>query len=138
MAQGLLRSIKRKNKLYRQYLLNPSAQNESFYKHYKNKLNHSLRIAKRLYYEKKLDATKSNIRGTWRILNEIVKNKKKTKLNSVFRESVIEKYQTQLKLPTNFVSTFLILDLIWQRKSSLHLSGVLNEPFCKNLLFYSN
>ena len=52
-------------------------QNDSFYKHYKNKLNHSLRIAKRLYYEKKLDATKSNIRGTWRIRNEIVKNKKR-------------------------------------------------------------
>ena len=29
----------------------------------KNKLNHSLRIAKRIYYEKKIDASKSNAKA---------------------------------------------------------------------------
>ena len=52
ISQGLLKSIKKKNKLYEQYpsslIPDPSSQKEEKYKTYKNKLNHySLRIAKR-------------------------------------------------------------------------------------------
>ena len=53
LSKGLLESISKKNKFYQCYLCNPSPQNEEKYKKYKNKLNRSLRIAKRLYYEKK-------------------------------------------------------------------------------------
>ena len=49
-------------------------------------MNHSLRIAKRTYYEKKIDASKSNAKATWRVLNEIIKTKKKaSKINSIFK-----------------------------------------------------
>ena len=54
LSNGLLKSIKKKHELYRGFLKNPSAQSELLYKTYKNKLNHSLRLSKRLYYEKKL------------------------------------------------------------------------------------
>ena len=64
ISQRLLKSIKQKNKLYKRYLSNPSPQRELIYKTYKNKLNHSLRIAKRLYYDKKLNESKSNMRAT--------------------------------------------------------------------------
>ena len=47
LSKGLLKSIRTKNKLYRQYLTNQSLHYEIRYKNYKNKLNHSLRIAKR-------------------------------------------------------------------------------------------
>ncbi len=77
MTRGLLKSIKRKNKLYQKFLRNPSSVNENLYKIYKDKLNHSLRIAKRLYYERKLEYVKSNTKNTWKILNEVI-NKKKT------------------------------------------------------------
>jgi len=43
--------------------------NASLYKTYKNKVNHTLRLAKRLYYEEKLQDVKSNTRATWKILN---------------------------------------------------------------------
>ena len=43
-----------------------------------NKLNHTLRLAKRLYFEKKLEDVKSNTHATWKILNEIL-NRKKSK-----------------------------------------------------------
>ena len=46
ISLGLLKSIKKKNKLYKQYLSNPSNHSEVHYKRYKNKLNHSLRVAK--------------------------------------------------------------------------------------------
>ena len=76
-----------KNKLYKRYLSNPSPQKEVIYKTYfKNKLNHSLRIAKRLYYNKKLNESKSDMRATWRVLNEVLNNKKlRPKPNSLFK-----------------------------------------------------
>ena len=45
LSKGLLKSIRTKNKLYGQYLTNQSSHCEIRYKNYKNKLNHSLRIA---------------------------------------------------------------------------------------------
>ena len=52
----------------------------------RNKLNHLLRIAKRDYYDKKLTEYKSNVKNTWRILNEII-NRRQCKLTrpSTFR-----------------------------------------------------
>lgn len=85
ISTGLRNSIKRKNKLYRSILHNPNQQHERFYKDFRNKLNHLLRIAKRLYYERKLEETKSDIKATWKILNEIINKKhRKTKTNSKF------------------------------------------------------
>ena len=76
-----------KNKLYKRYLSNPSPQKEVIYKTYfKNKLNHSLRIAKRLYYDKKLNESKSDMRATWCVLKEVLNNKKlRPKPNSLFK-----------------------------------------------------
>ena len=53
---------------------------QSICKSYKNKLNHSLRIAKRLYYEKNLNNVQSNTRATWKVLNE---NLNRSKRNSI-------------------------------------------------------
>jgi hypothetical protein len=36
LSKGILKSIKRKNKLYKQYLCNPAPEIESYYKRYKN------------------------------------------------------------------------------------------------------
>ena len=76
----------KKNVLYKRFLNNPTTQNEFLYKCYKNKLNHSLRVAKRRYYRNKIEEAKSNIKSTWRLLNEIL-NKKSPKQNlpSVFK-----------------------------------------------------
>ena len=52
---------------------------------YKNKLTHSIRIAKRFYFDKKLTANKSNLKETLKILNRIInRNTAKPKLNSIF------------------------------------------------------
>ena len=39
LSKGILKSIRSKNKLYKKYLKNPSTDNETAYKTYKNKLN---------------------------------------------------------------------------------------------------
>ena len=65
--------------------------NASLYKTYKNKLNLTLRLAKRLYYGKKLQDVKSNTHATWKILNEVMNRKKsKPQVNTVFRSDNLE------------------------------------------------
>jgi len=86
ISQGLLKSITRKNKLHEQYLSNPSPQKEEKYKRYKNQLNHSLRIAERLYHDKKLNESKFHARATRRLPSEVLNSRKlRLKPNSAFK-----------------------------------------------------
>ena len=86
LTKALLKSIKTKNKLYKKYLQVPTVDNSLLYKRYKNKLNHTLHLAKRRYYEKKLEDAKSNTHATWKILNEVLNRKKsRPQLNTIFK-----------------------------------------------------
>ena len=85
LSNGLLVSIKRKNKLYKKYLKSPNLSTENIYKTYRNKLNNCLKLAKRRYYMLKIERFKSDSKQTWNILNKIIKRKQSTS-----------------KLPTNF------------------------------------
>ena len=72
--------------LYQSFLNNPNSSNENAFKSYKNKLAHSLRVAKRLYYEKQLEKLTSNVKATWKVPNEILNRiKGKRGLPSIFR-----------------------------------------------------
>ena len=59
MSQGLLKSVKTKHKLYKQYFRKPSNNSEMLYENYRNKLNHSIRLANRLYHEEQFTKNKS-------------------------------------------------------------------------------
>ena len=49
-------------------------------------MTHSLCVAKRLYYSKKLCEYKSNAKSTWKLLNDLISKKKsKGKLPSFFK-----------------------------------------------------
>ena len=120
----LLKSIKTKNKLYKKHLQVPTVDNASLYKRYKNKLNDTLRLAKRRYYEKKLEDAKSNTHATWKILNEVL-NRKMTRpqLNTIFKSdgkeiSDPEKVANRF---ARFTATSLVLVRTSQRKYSLPL-----------------
>ena len=72
--------------LYKSFLNNPNSSNENAYKCYKNKLTHSLRLAKRLYYGKEIEKLKADVKATWKVLNAILnRNKGKRGLPSIFR-----------------------------------------------------
>ena len=66
----------KKNKLYKKYLLDNNKDSEIRYKAYKNKLTDILRNAETKYYSEKGD-----IKGTWKILKEII-NKINNKITS--------------------------------------------------------
>ena len=53
----------------------PTLQNELYYKTFKNKLNHTIKIAKSLHYTRKLQNIKSDMKSTWKILNEVMNKK---------------------------------------------------------------
>ena len=106
ITKALLKSIRKKNTLYKCFLNNPTPQRENLYKCYKNRLNHTLRLAKRLYYGKNIEEAKSNIKSTWRILNEVLNNKsKKQNLPSLFR-SGNEELSDPIKIAEQFCNYF--------------------------------
>ena len=59
LTKSLLRSINKKNKLYKQYLRHRSNEKLLKYKTYKNKLSNLLRVAKRLYFENQIEINKT-------------------------------------------------------------------------------
>ena len=102
ITKGLLKSIRKKNLLYKRFLANPTSYREKLYKSYKNKLTLSLRVAKRLYYNKKLDEYKSNPKSTWKLLNNLINRKKiKCKLPSFFKSNEEEIFN-----PTHIANRF--------------------------------
>ena len=80
LTKSLLRSINKKNMLYNQYLRHRSNQKLLKYKTYKNKLTDLLRVAKRLYFQNQIELNKTNIKQTWKILNNAIRLNKKKEL----------------------------------------------------------
>jgi hypothetical protein len=54
MTNCILKSVRKKNKLYKTFLKSSNRKNETLYKRYKNKLNHIIQLSKKLYYEEQL------------------------------------------------------------------------------------
>ena len=53
-----------------------SLSNERIYETYKNKLNHLIRLAKRKFYDTKFESTKTDLRTTWKLLKEVINERK--------------------------------------------------------------
>lgn len=75
ITNGLRNACKKKNNLYRKYLQCRTKIAENKYKTYKNKLTSILRVSEKSYYNKLLAQEKNNIKGTWKILNTIIRKK---------------------------------------------------------------
>ena len=106
-TKGLAKSIKKKNMLYiKCFLNNPNSSNESAYKSYKKKLTHSLRVAKRLYYEKQIEKLTSNVKATWKVPNEIL-NRKISKIGKRALPSVFRADSHEIADPKEIANLFL-------------------------------
>ena len=100
-------------------------------------MNHSLRIAKRTYHEKKIDASKSNAKATWRVLNEIIKTKKKaSKINSIFKVDNQE-ITDQLDIANRFCSYFSTIEpnLAKEIHSTVSYRSFLSDHFFQSVFF---
>ena len=65
-------SIGIKNNLYKNYLKTRSLYFHSKFKFYRNKLNHLLRISKRMYYKDFFNNNINNMKNTWKGIRQIV------------------------------------------------------------------
>ena len=69
--------------MYKSLIKYNSKEAEKKYKTYKNKLTSILRIAEKVlknYYNSKLQEYKSDMKNTWKILNDITQRKKKNNI----------------------------------------------------------
>ena len=80
ITRSIIKSVRKKNKLYKKFLCHPTTNNEQKYKQYKNKLNHIIKIAKKKYYEEQLIKYKNETKLLWSTLDEIM-NKRTQKNN---------------------------------------------------------
>ena len=73
MTKGLKNACKKKNMLYKEYIIGKTQEAEIKYKRYKNKLTNILRVCKKEYYNKQIENNKGNSKGLWRVLNKIIR-----------------------------------------------------------------
>ena len=82
MTNGLLTSINKKHRLYRNFLINPNQAKKNKFTKYKNKLTNLLRIDKADYYSSVFAKLKGDTKGIWSEINNVLGNKKYKKLPS--------------------------------------------------------
>lgn len=74
----ILDQINTKNKLYKKFLSNPSPENETIYKDFKNNLTYIIRKAHKDYVQKQLDNHKEEPKKMWDFLLNTINKKRKS------------------------------------------------------------
>ena len=92
-TNGIKNACNKKNNLYKQFLSCRTKNAEEKYKKYKNKLTTILRRCEKNYYNELLQSHQNDVKGTWKILNSIIK---KSNNNSNY--------------PTEFVNNGIVLN----------------------------
>ena len=81
LTQGLLKSIKRKQKMYKSHFFSKISMKIKEYKQYSNLLNKLKAKAKYKYYNQYFQLYKENLKETWKFIGTIIKRKAKVKSN---------------------------------------------------------
>ena len=77
ISNGILNSIKRKQKLFKSHFLSHDPAKVKFYKAFNNKLNKIKQIAKQNYFTDQFNINKDNIKTTWKLIGMIINRKRK-------------------------------------------------------------
>ena len=83
LTKGILRSIKVKQKIYKQVLKDQTGTKWEYFKKYRNKLTHIIEASKRIYFKNKIQNNKTQINKLWSVMNNIVNLKSKKTKNSI-------------------------------------------------------
>ena len=89
MTKGLIKSSRKKQKLYDKYLKNKTYKNETNYKNYKNLFEKTKKRSKVNYYAKLLEKNKGNPQKTWSVIRDLI-GKNKNKKNNLPQKLIIE------------------------------------------------
>ena len=78
MTKDLVKSSKKKQRLYENFLKNRNPEKELNYKQYKTFFESLKKKSKKNYYSDLIDSHKYNIKKTWNIMKEIIGDKRVT------------------------------------------------------------
>ena len=78
MTKGLVKSSKKKQRLYENFLENRNPEKELNYKQYKALFESLIKKSKKNYYSDLIDPYRYNIKKTWDIMKEIIGKKRVT------------------------------------------------------------
>ena len=96
ISKGILKSSKKKQKLYDKYLKNRTYKNEKNYKTYKNMFETVKFKSKKNYYNNLITKYKNNIKKTWSIMKEAI-GKMKQVNNNLPRRLIINNKEIYAK-----------------------------------------
>ena len=77
LTKGILKSVTRKQKMYRTHFLSKDLQKFGEYKHYAAKLSHLKNKIKIEYYNMPFLKYKDNLKQAWKLIGTLVKRKTK-------------------------------------------------------------
>ena len=89
MTKGLQKSSKKKQKLYDKFLKSKTNENEKKYKTYKSLFEILKEKSKKIYYSRKLENCKQNMKKTWDTIKQII-GKTKTFKNDIPKRMVTD------------------------------------------------
>ena len=84
LSEGLRKSIKYKNKLYRVKMRSNSPEAALKYNMYRNKLHSLLRAVERDHFDQLLNSYKNNLKKSWMVIKELINKKKSSRSSSRF------------------------------------------------------
>lgn len=89
MTAGLLHSINNKNTLYSRLLKSPQdVQLREYYRQYRNRLNHLVKMCKQKFYSNKIKSDLNNSAKIWKTINQLTgRETSKTKITKIKHEN---------------------------------------------------
>ena len=137
ITRGIFCSIHTRNNLYKLSLREPSNININKYKQYRNKLTTIIRLSRKLYYSHKLENSKNNTNSLWKIINDLIGNKKTApSTNTLMSEGKEITAPNLIADEFNNYFTNIGPKLANNINSNIgHFSDYLSEPFNKSLFF---
>ena len=112
LTQGLLKSIKWKQRMYKSHFFSNNSMKIREYKQYSNLLNIMKAKAKDKYYNQYFQLYKENLKETWKLIGIIIKRKAKVQSDyssRIIRNSKVYTNELEWILLTNLFSTSLQL-----------------------------
>ena len=140
ITSAILKSIRRKEKLYKKYVNHPTNSNKIAYSTYRNKLTTLIRTSKRRYYAEKLEESKFNTKQTWKVLNNILgRHNRQKQMPSFFKVNDAHVSDPQI-IADNFNSYFVNIGPELARKIPQadythhhYLNNIKSPMSCKNI-----
>ena len=81
ITNGILKSIKVKQRMYRSHFFSNDVRKVAQYKQYANKLNKIEAISKTKYYNNQFEKYKTNLKATWKLIGNLIKRQPKGQLS---------------------------------------------------------